>query len=305
VDATGCSQSQLDDDNDSVMNNIDICPNTPAGEIVDADGCGASQLDDDSDGVMNDKDLCPGTPLGTLVDATGCFTLPSNNFSIEVTSETCPNKNNGQILISGTAGYTYTTTINGVDYTFDNINGVLATNLPPANYTVCISVTGESYEQCFDVEVIAGTTVSGKSSIALGKASIEIEVGTAPFDIYVNGKESFKTSSPVFNVDVKHGDLIEVKTAKSCEGVYSKTVELLDGIIAYPNPSNGAFEISLPVSQKEVVIELYSIESQLISIKRYPIVYGKVRLNIENQPTGMYIAKVQLKSPVTLKIIKQ
>jgi len=305
VNTEGCGESQLDDDSDNIMNNLDLCSNTPTGEAVNTDGCSDSQLDDDSDGVMNNKDVCANTPLGTLVDATGCFTLPSNNFSIEVTSETCPNKNNGQISISATAAYTYTTTINSANYTFNNTNDVLAINLPPAIYTVCIAVTGETFVQCFDVEVIAGTSISGKSSVVSGKAAIQIEKGTAPFDIYVNGEETFTTNSSQFNVDVKHGDLIEVKTAKSCEGVYSKTVELLDGIIAYPNPSNGAFEISLPVAQKEVVIELYSIQSQLISTKTYPISYGKVHLNIENQPTGMYIAKIQLKSPVTLKIIKQ
>jgi len=121
----------------------------------------------------------------------------------------------------------------------------------------------------------------------------------------VNGKETFTTTSAQFNVDVKHGDLIEVKTAKSCEGVYAKTIELLDGIVAYPNPTNGAFEIALPVSQGEVTIELYTIHSQLISVKTYPIVYGKVQLNIENQPTGLYLVKALLDNPITLKIVKQ
>ena len=108
----------------------------------------------------------------------------------------------------------------------------------------------------------------------------------------------------MFNVDVKHGDLVEVKTAKSCEGTFSKTIELLDAIVAYPNPTNGIFDIALPVSQKEVVIELYSIQSQLISTRTYPITYGNVQLTLENQPTGLYIAKVKLENPIILKIIK-
>lgn len=294
-----------DDDNDTVINGLDLCSNTPVGEIVNSDGCSDSQLDDDGDGIMNNVDICLNTIAGAVVDATGCaiFTLPSDNFDIEVISETCPDKDNGEIHIIANDSHSYVTTINGTSYNFTT--DLTVNNLVPGIYDFCITVTGESYEQCFVIEVIEGATVSGKSSVTSGKAFIEIEEGTAPFIIYVNGKETFETNSPIFNVDVKHGDLIEVKTAVSCEGVYSKTVELLEGIVAYPNPSSGSFEISLPVSEKEVIIELYNIQSQLISVKTYPILYGKVQLDLTNNPAGMYILKVQLDKPVTLKIIKK
>ena len=305
VDANGCSDSQLDDDNDGVFNNTDLCPNTPTGATVNASGCAQSQLDDDNDGVFNDTDACQNTPAGATVDATGCasFILPLDNFSIVLRSETCPDKNNGELVISASKNHNYVTTINGVAYEFES--ELVVANLTPAIYNFCITITGEIYEQCFVVEILKGTTVSGKSSISYNKASIEIKEGTAPFNIYVNGKETFTTTSSFFDIDVKHGDLIEVKTAVSCEGVYSKKVELLNEIIAYPNPSKGHFNISLPVLQKEVVIELYNIQSQLISIKTYPVLYGTVQLNLENQPTGVYIVKIQLDKPVTLKLINQ
>ena len=98
---------------------------------------------------------------------------------------------------------------------------------------------------------------------------------------------------------------MEVKTAVSCEGIYAKTIDGFDTIFAYPNPTQGTFEITVPTLQTEVVIELYSILSQLISVKTYPVVYGKVQLSLENKPTGLYFAKVNLAEPVTLKIIKQ
>ena len=305
--------STLDTDNDGILDSNDNCPNTPNPDQLDTDNDGEGDVcdttpngDDDNDGVDNSVDLCSGTTAGAIVNASGCFMLPSNNFEVIVTSETCPNKNNGQISISANKNYTYTTTINGTpNDTFTNTTNFNADNLDPGIYIVCISVSGETYEQCYTVEVIEGTTISGKSSIASGKASIEIEQGTAPFTIYVNGEESFTTNSPLFNVDIKQGDVVEVKTAVSCEGVYSKAIMLMDEIIAYPNPTNGLFDIALPMSQKEVVIELYTIQSQLISVKTYPIVYGKVQLNIENHPTGLYIAKIKLEKPVSLKIIKQ
>ena len=191
------------------------------------------------------------------------------------------------------------------NYTFTTTTST-PTNLAPGSYNLCIGVVGETYTQCYTVQVIAGTSVSGKSSVASGKASVEIEKGTAPFTVYVNGKEQFETSAPLFSVDVKSGDVLEVKTSISCEGVYSKTIDSFETVFAYPNPTqDGAFEITIPSNQTEVVIELYSYLSQLISVKTYPVVYGRVQLNLSNKPTGLYFAKVNLEKPVTLKIIKQ
>ena len=60
-----------DSDGDGVTDDIDRCPNTPAGTPVDPTGCPLPQ-DDDGDGVMNPNDQCPGTPPGKKVDAVGC-----------------------------------------------------------------------------------------------------------------------------------------------------------------------------------------------------------------------------------------
>ncbi|NOR28201.1 MAG: T9SS type A sorting domain-containing protein [Lutibacter sp.] len=307
------NDDSIDTDTDGIPDGCDNCIDTVNNDQADTDGDGVGDVcdstpngDTDNDGVDNLDDLCPGTPAGTTVDATGCFALVSNNFNVEVISETCPDEDNGQILISAIEDYTYTTTIDGVpSESFTKNDDFKVDTLEPGIYNLCISVTGQTFTQCFDVEVIEGEVVVADATVNFNKAEIEIKAGTAPYTIYVNGEESFKTSSPVFNVDVKHGDLVEVKTAKSCEGTFSKTIELLDGIVAYPNPTNGIFDIALPVSQKEVVIELYSIQSQLISTRTYPVLYGKVQLTLENQPTGLYIAKVKLENPIILKIIKQ
>jgi|GEM_PF-3243958 len=79
-----------------------------------------------------------------------------------------------------------------------------------------------------------------------------------------------------------------------------------DIVLAYPNPSTGIFEIAVPISEKEVIISIYTIYGQLISKRTYPVVYGKARLNIKNQPAELYLVKVQLATTaVTLKIIKK
>lgn len=72
VGEAGCSSSQLDADEDGVADNVDICPATPPQQSVNENGCSQSELDSDADGVTDDTDACPGTPLGQAVDGEGC-----------------------------------------------------------------------------------------------------------------------------------------------------------------------------------------------------------------------------------------
>jgi OOP family OmpA-OmpF porin len=66
VDARGC---EFDEDGDGVVDRLDECPNTPKGWPVDAKGC---PLDTDGDGVADGIDKCPDTPKGDKVDSVGC-----------------------------------------------------------------------------------------------------------------------------------------------------------------------------------------------------------------------------------------
>lgn len=61
----------VDSDGDGVTDDLDKCPETPAGTKVDAQGC-PLEKDSDGDGVSDDKDLCPDTAAGAKVNATGC-----------------------------------------------------------------------------------------------------------------------------------------------------------------------------------------------------------------------------------------
>lgn len=258
--------------------------------------------DDDGDGVPNDIDQCPNSTPGTIVDDLGCFMLPSTNFNIEVIGETCPNENNGQIVIESVATYNYSTTVNGVNYNFTN--NQLIDNLPSGNYEFCISVADENYEQCFEVTIESGVTIAAKTVSTSKSISVDVSQGTAPFVVLLNGKEVFQTSNSSFSINAGHGDLLQVKTATACEGVFSKSIDLLGEIIAYPNPTDKNVQIALPIQQKEVVIDLYNMQSQLISSKVYIVKSDRVNLNLEHLTTGVYIAKINLEKPIAIKIIK-
>ena len=270
--------------------------------------CGVPTLsiDDDMDGVTNIIDQCPETALGNSVDALGCFKFPENNFEIETIGETCPNSANGQIIIKAQKAYSYSTTIDEVLYNF--VSSRIISNLAPGTYNFCIEVYVEdednTFEQCFTVFIEAGTIVAGKAVVSNSKVAIEVSQGSPPFKVFVNGNVVLETQASLMSIDVNHGDLVAVKTSVECEGLFLTDIDLISEIIAYPNPTNGLFEIALPTSKKEVEIALYNMQSQLISLKTYPIINGKAQLTIENKPTGVYIAKVYLDKPIALKIIK-
>ena len=79
---------------------------------------------------------------------------------------------------------------------------------------------------------------------------------------------------------------------------------MFETVSAYPNPTTGIFEIDLPFIIKEVRIELFTINSQLINSNNYYVTNGKVELNIESMPSAVYLVKVYLDKPVSFKIIK-
>jgi len=74
-----------DSDGDGVTDNVDACPNTPAGTKVDATGCAIkTNLDSDMDGVFDHLDKCPNTPAKALVDASGCQKVLSKEVSVNL-----------------------------------------------------------------------------------------------------------------------------------------------------------------------------------------------------------------------------
>ncbi len=304
VNAKGCSLSQIDTDDDGVADSVDQCPNTPAGELADANGCSPSQRDTDKDGVMDNVDQCPDTGNGDPVDAFGCFALPQNNFAITLIGESCPGKKNGQLTIKAAAAYNYSATINGVARQFTN-NNFTVSDLAPGTYTFCITIDGKPFSQCFTAVIPASTAISGKTVANSDRLEVQIESGTAPYNVSLNGELQFETTETNFEVSVNAGDLLEIRTAKDCEGLLSKQISLYDVATALPNPSTGKFDIYLPTKDDSVGIAIYNGVGQLVSKAFYPIENGKVRLNIEHQPSGIYLVKLNSNETQVIKIIKK
>ncbi len=229
-------------------------------------------------------------------------TLP-NNFTVQTIGETCVDKNNGSLIIESAAVNDYIATVNGEEYSFTK--NVTIDDLNPGTYDLCISVVNTEFTSCYQVVVPEAENLSAKINVNKKTAVVAVASGTAPYTVYKNGKTILETYQTNFTVDVNHGDDIQIKSKEACQGEMSKSINLLEEVRAYPNPSNGIFELFIPNDIETIGLELYDIQSRLILSKTYSVTNGRVAIDIEDKPTGVYFAKINAKKPVFVKLIKK
>ncbi|QLE02214.1 fibronectin type III domain-containing protein [Galbibacter sp. BG1] len=227
-----------------------------------------------------------------------------NNFSIESIGETCPNKENGEIVIKTKKSFNYKTTIAGMNYTFTDSLSV--GNLAPGNYDFCISVEEEDFSQCYMLEIEEGEILDAQATLGIAKNSISINVekGTAPFNVMINGKKAFSTSAKTFLVPVNPGDQVEVLSKINCEGMFATNLESLLGSTAYPNPTRDFVEISIPSNLKEVQVDVLNFQSQLLVSGVMKVENNRIKIDLQGKAAGIYLIKVQLDELKTFKIVK-
>jgi hypothetical protein len=230
--------------------------------------------------------------------------VSANVFTVEAVGETCVNKSNGSINITAVTNGNYTATLGDNSYEFDSTTTI--ENLEPGSYSLCIATEGEDVEQCYELVIAAGANLAGKISVGKqSSAKIDIAEGSAPFTVVKNGEVVFETQLTSFSLNVANGDMIEVKSKSACQGVLSKTIDLLENVRAYPNPSKGNFEIFVSNNIKNIDLEIYNVRSQLVEKGAYTVTNGRLNLDISNVPNGVYIVKMNIDKPVFVKLIKK
>jgi Thrombospondin type 3 repeat len=83
-----------DSDHDGVSDDVDQCPEVPAGPHPDAFRAGCPENDEDGDGVPDSDDVCPTTPVGDQPDPAraGCPLVDSDGDGVADPDDHCPDK---------------------------------------------------------------------------------------------------------------------------------------------------------------------------------------------------------------------
>ena len=238
--------------------------------------------DDDNDGVPDDEDVCPATPFGSQVDLFGCeiFSLPTENFTVLVTSETCRTSNNGKINIMANEILDYTATLTSEQdsvSTYPFGDQVEIRNVRAGQYELCITVQDKmGYEQCYsvlitepeDLRVISsGRTSSGRMSFDMSGSSIYI--------VDFNGL-SFKTAEDRITLSLEPGkNTVQIKTEAACQGVFEQVIYYSEEVNVFPNPFGNQLIVSFSKNETEdVQINIYSSLGRILSSEKHKVTDG-------------------------------
>ncbi|KAB1158601.1 T9SS type A sorting domain-containing protein [Tenacibaculum aiptasiae] len=266
--------------------------------------------DTDGDGVLNSDDNCPNTPAGAKVDVFGCeiFTLPANNFSLQVLSETCRTSNNGSIIISAQKNLNYTATLTGNSVSLTKTFTTTHTfeNLSAATYEVCITVDGQpNYKICFNSVITEPEDITVVSKIAKESNTVELKLdGSKNYNITLND-ETYKTSNSFIELPLLQGkNTLKVVGDKDCQGIFEKTIYLGEEISTFPNPSTTHINVYLGTLKEKASIDIYALNGSLIY--QTSANSETKRIDVSDLAKGMYILYVTKNNESkSFKIIKE
>jgi hypothetical protein len=277
----------------------------------------SAYIDSDEDGVPDIVDKCNDTPIGALVDINGCeiFTLPSNNFKVEVVASTCIGANNGSLKVSVlNTNYSYLLTVKGPNKYEKQIsmpkgvaNSVL-NGLVLGEYNMVFTVENvKNFQQAFDVKITEPAPLVVQSTIDAGNKSMSIQLGGATNYLVKINDAAFKVTEANWSTALPAGLVkLQVSTDLNCQGVYVKDFFVSESVNAFPNPTTGPIQVHVHGIDQKVDISIVNAAGLNVSNQNYSVSASRlVALDLNEFFAGIYLVRVQGETvDQTLKIIK-
>lgn len=180
---------------------------------------------------------------------------------------------------------------------------VMGTYTLPINQWVHLALvqSGDVCKIYADGVEIASGTVTLKPS-GLGKTTANYLVKSQwPADPFLSASmDEFRIFNRAFNATEINGLMNATSLAVDD---FSKTATPV--VRAFPNPTSGQFDIILSTNEDSESMAIYTVGGKLIFKSVYPVENGKVRLDLSNEPSGVYLIKIQSCPDKTVRIIKK
>ena len=252
--------------------------------------------DSDGDGVLDNNDLCPNTPEGAIVDVNGCeiFNLPPENYTVKVFSETCRSEDNGSILLTAIENFNYTATLNGEDVLISDTfsSEINFENLAAGTYTLCITVDSQpDYEQCFTIAVTEPDELLVLAGRVANKSNLIIELSGAELYYITLNNNTIITDQSEIELQLQNGkNDLSVRTNKDCQGVFKKTFFNDIEPSIFPNPVKNVLFVTTNSSTTELVpIEIYDLKGRLLYSKTYKNSDNRLQVDMSDLNNGIFI----------------
>jgi len=275
-------------------------------EIIGAEGSRYTATESGSYTVMNSSSSCE--IFSEAISINAVFTLPTNNFRIVATGESCKTSNDGSISITASNALLYTVILSGKSTPYTFTNSLNISDLPAATYSVCITLLNQpDYNQCFEVRVTEPADLSVFSTVDQSN-NINLQLdGGASYNVELNGK-TYTTSENQFTLALSPGqNSLKVVTDKICQGTVEKLITVSEAVVVYPNPFENVINLNLfDKSIHSAEIEVRNLEGKMVHMKKYSITNGTVSVDLSNLPSGLYLLKVSADNLESIvKILKK
>jgi sugar lactone lactonase YvrE len=243
---------------------------------------------------------------------TKSFYLPPTNFKLTITSTTCKGSNNGSINITAeqTLNYVAAVTLGGVTTQKPFTKSLDLTGLTPGNYSICISVTGEIYSQCYSTNVTEPKDLAVYTAVNKNANQLTVSLdGGTQYNITLNG-QNYTTTASTITLPLSSGNnKLSVTTDKLCQGVMEKTIILADKIIPYPDPFQNTLNVNLgdnAVTSAKLTIHS-AVDGKLVYSGKYVNQSGVIQLDVSKLNNGLYVLYLTLDNNADLvfKLLKK
>ena len=253
--------------------------------------------DDDNDGIADESDSCPNTPFGNAVDLFGCtfFRIPTDNFELVLTGESCNNSDNGIIGIRAKEIHSYSVNLVGEEEerVRNFTDSLEIRNLRAGTYRLCITIENQpSFQQCFSLVI---TEPEALEVYRVNKVdTVEFFLsGSSTYQVSLNG-ESFTTSQSKIALALTPGEnTVEIKTPLACQGTYFEKIFWSNEISLFPNPLQEVLIIRMEAPQPvKARVEIYSVDGKLLFLQEKEIVQRELQISLPELPKGLYTVHI-------------